>query len=63
MDENGKVIGSMRATGLRPKFADRIEAAGIQLPADLFMGERLAAFATPHAHSNWAPSLSARLRN
>jgi len=62
VDENGKVLGTMRATGLRPKFADRIEAAGISLPADLFMGERLAAFATPHAHSNWAPSLSARLR-
>ena len=63
VDENGKVIGQMKSTGLRPKFADRIEAAGIALPPELFMGERLAAFATPHAHNNWAPSLSARLHS
>jgi pilus assembly protein CpaF len=62
VDENGKVIGTMRSTGLRPKFADRIESAGIPLPPELFMGDRLAAFATPHAQSNWAPSLSARMR-
>jgi pilus assembly protein CpaF len=63
MDENGKVIGTMRSTGLRPKFADRIESAGIAMPPDLFMGDRLAGFATPQTHSNWAPTLSARLRN
>ena len=62
LDENGKVVGQLRSTGLRPKFADRIESAGIALPPDLFMGDRLAAFATPHTHSNWAPSLAARLR-
>jgi pilus assembly protein CpaF len=62
VDENGKVLGQMRSTGLRPKFADRIEAAGIPLPPEIFMGERLAAFAAPHAHSNWAPSLTARMR-
>ncbi|HEV2122538.1 MAG TPA: CpaF family protein [Chloroflexota bacterium] len=63
VDENGKIIGQMRSTGLRPKFADRIEAAGIPLPPELFMADRLAAFATPHASSNWAPSLAARMRN
>jgi pilus assembly protein CpaF len=34
--ENGKVIGRLRPTGLRPKFMDRIEAAGIHLPPSVF---------------------------
>lgn len=39
--ENGKIIGRLRATGLRPKFMDKIEAAGIHLPASIFgIGER-----------------------
>lgn len=39
--ENGKIIGRLRATGLRPKFMDKIEAAGIHLPASIFgLGER-----------------------
>lgn len=40
--ENGRVVGRMRPTGLRPKFMDRIEAAGIQLPPSIFgIGERI----------------------
>ena len=39
--ENGKVVGRLRPTGLRPKFIDKIEAAGIHLPASIFgIGER-----------------------
>jgi len=39
--EEGKVIGRLRPTGLRPKFIDKIEAAGIHLPASIFgIGER-----------------------
>lgn len=39
--ENGKVVGRLRSTGLRPKFMDKIEAAGIHLPASIFgVGER-----------------------
>jgi len=34
--EGGQVIGRMRPTGLRPKFIDRIEAAGIHLPPSVF---------------------------
>jgi len=34
--EAGRVIGRMRPTGLRPKFIDRIEAAGIHLPPSVF---------------------------
>jgi len=39
--ENGKVVGRLRATGLRPRFMDQIEAAGIQLPPAIFgIGDR-----------------------
>jgi pilus assembly protein CpaF len=39
--EEGKVIGRLRPTGLRPKFMDKIEAAGIHLPPSIFgIGER-----------------------
>jgi pilus assembly protein CpaF len=39
--ENGKVIGRLRPTGLRPRFMDKIEQAGIRLPASIFgVGER-----------------------
>ena len=34
--EDGKVIGRMRPTGLRPKFMDKVEAAGIHLPPQIF---------------------------
>jgi pilus assembly protein CpaF len=34
--EGGKIIGRIRPTGLRPKFIDRIEAAGIHLPPAVF---------------------------
>jgi pilus assembly protein CpaF len=38
--ENGKVIGRLRPTGLRPRFYENIEAAGIHLPPSLWgMGE------------------------
>jgi pilus assembly protein CpaF len=35
-DENGKVIGRFRPTGIRPRFADRLKTYGIDLPASLF---------------------------
>jgi len=39
--ENGKVVGRLRPTGLRPKFIDKIEASGIHLPASIFgIGDR-----------------------
>jgi pilus assembly protein CpaF len=34
--ENGRVIGRLKPTGLRPKFVERIEDAGIHLPANMF---------------------------
>jgi pilus assembly protein CpaF len=34
--ENGKLIGRLRPTGLRPKFMEKIEASGIHIPAVIF---------------------------
>lgn len=34
--ENGKVIGRLRPTGLRPKFMYKIQEAGIMLPPSIF---------------------------
>jgi pilus assembly protein CpaF len=36
LSETGKVTGRFRATGIRPKFYDRLRACGIQLPQSLF---------------------------
>ncbi len=39
--ESGKVVGRLRPTGLRPKFMDKLDAAGIHLPPSIFgIGER-----------------------
>ncbi len=34
--ENGKIIGRLKPTGLRPSFYDQIEKAGITLPPNIF---------------------------
>jgi len=36
ISEDGRVIGRFRATGIRPKASDRLAAAGIHLPMELF---------------------------
>jgi len=36
INEAGKVVGAFKATGVRPKCADRIAASGRQLPMDMF---------------------------
>ncbi|NLN16834.1 MAG: CpaF family protein [Firmicutes bacterium] len=38
VDEEGRILGRLRPTGIRPKFSDRFQAAGINLPAELFGG-------------------------
>ncbi len=39
--EDGKVIGSLRSSGLRPNFLDRVEAAGIHIPPSIWgVGQR-----------------------
>jgi pilus assembly protein CpaF len=44
LDEEGKVIGATVATGIRPKFADKLAENGLPLSGDLFAatGERAA---------------------
>jgi pilus assembly protein CpaF len=36
MDPNGKAFGHFQATGIRPGFMDKLEAAGVRLPASAF---------------------------
>ena len=36
IDEDGKVIGSFQATGIRPKFMQQLETRGLKLSADIF---------------------------
>jgi pilus assembly protein CpaF len=36
VSEDGRVVGTLGATGIRPQSSDRIGAAGIELPADMF---------------------------
>jgi len=40
--EKQRVIGALRPTGLRPKFTEKLEAAGIHLPPSVFgmVGQR-----------------------
>ncbi len=35
-DEKGRVRGQFTATGVRPRFTEKLQAAGIQLPAEMF---------------------------
>ena len=37
MDEAGNVLGRFRPTGIRPKFADVLQARGVELPGALFL--------------------------
>jgi pilus assembly protein CpaF len=36
IDENGRAHGKFEATGIRPSFMDRLEQAGVRLPASAF---------------------------
>ena len=38
VNKEGKVLGRFRATGVRPKCSERLRAAGIHLPAEMFEG-------------------------
>ena len=35
--QDGKVIGRLKPTGIRPKFYEKFEVAGLRLPSDVFM--------------------------
>ena len=36
IDENGRVLGELQSTGIRPTFTDRFSASGVRLPELLF---------------------------
>ncbi len=42
VDENGRYLGRLKATGIRPSFSGHLQDQGIQLPADLFDPEPFA---------------------
>ena len=37
LGEHGKILGELKATGIRPIFSPRLEAAGLKLSAEIFM--------------------------
>jgi pilus assembly protein CpaF len=39
ISENGEVVGEFKATGVRPKFAERLLVAGIHLPTTMFANQ------------------------
>jgi pilus assembly protein CpaF len=36
VDTDGRILGELRTTGIRPRFAEKFEVSGIHLPTDLF---------------------------
>ncbi len=36
LNQEGKVLGRFRSTGIRPRFAEKLISQGIELPADIF---------------------------
>jgi pilus assembly protein CpaF len=38
LDENGRVLGQHMRTGIRPRFVERLEQAGIPVPAAMLSG-------------------------
>lgn len=41
LDDQGRVQGKFKATGIRPKFIDRCKAAGVTVPVDVFDPRRV----------------------
>ncbi|MGH9053215.1 MAG: CpaF family protein [Acidimicrobiia bacterium] len=42
VEEGGRFLGRLKATGIRPTFSDKLEDYGVKLPADLFDPEPFA---------------------
>jgi pilus assembly protein CpaF len=40
-DEEGRALGTLKSTGLRPKFLDKLAASGIAMPPQLFAFEKV----------------------
>ncbi len=35
-DEKGRIIGSLTPTGIKPRFIEKLEEAGVTVPNDIF---------------------------
>src|SRR5207302_7566365 len=42
VDDRGRFLGQLKATGIRPRFAEKLADYGIRLGADLFQSEGFA---------------------
>jgi pilus assembly protein CpaF len=40
-DDKGKVLGEFIATGIKPKFFEKLENSGVKLPSDLFLSRKI----------------------
>jgi pilus assembly protein CpaF len=49
MDEEGNVMGRFRPSGIRPKFADTLQARGIELAGSLFLERHLSVDPEPQS--------------
>ena len=50
VDETGRFLGSLKPTGIRPKFAEKLRDLGIELAAGLFVGEDVDRRSAPARH-------------
>jgi pilus assembly protein CpaF len=41
-DDDGRALGTLKSTGLRPKFLDKLAASGVQLDPSIFAFEKFA---------------------
>jgi pilus assembly protein CpaF len=41
VDRDGKVLGQFSATGVRPRFADRLKMYGVDIPENTFDPDRI----------------------
>jgi pilus assembly protein CpaF len=39
LDAAGNVVGNHHPTGIRPRFVQKAEEHGVQIPADMFRGD------------------------
>jgi pilus assembly protein CpaF len=40
LSEDGRYLGRLKPTGLRPKFTERLEYMGIDMPAEMFLASK-----------------------
>jgi pilus assembly protein CpaF len=51
IDEEGRMVGRYRPTGIRPRFADRLRISGIHLPVEMF--DETVVHEAAHSSRSW----------